>query len=264
MNIIENSQNRIYKYDTAVSIVIPLYNEEANISAQVEELRNCLIPSLQQFEILLIDDGSSDQTAEIIDSLSTKLADTTAIHHADNYGQSRAIHTGATAAQFSWVISIDGDRQYDPADILKLISTLEEYSQVNPQIEKVVIMGKRLYRQDSFFKRLSSKLANNIRQWILKDYNHDTGCSLKLFRREDFLQLPYFDHMHRFLPALFQRQGTHMISLGVNHRARQAGISKYGFWNRFGVGIIDLFGVFWLIKRYRQAEIRGISETKEE
>jgi len=246
-------QNTPHRLPDAISIVIPLYNEAGNIHHLVEEIIEALEQAhgcLKQYEIILVNDGSDDNSGEIITGLEAQNKTIIAIHHASNYGQSRAIHSGISKANFDWIVTLDGDGQYDPTDILKLVSHLQNTQQLDSK-SSVVIMGQRRQRQDSHLKQLSSRLANKIRRRILNDYSYDTGCSLKLFQRQEFLKLPYFDHIHRFLPALFQRQGLHIISLKVNHRPRQAGTSKYGFWGRLWVGLFDLIGVYWLIKRYQ-------------
>jgi dolichol-phosphate mannosyltransferase len=166
--------------------------------------------------------------------------------HQRQSGQSAAIRTGVKAARGSLIVTLDGDGQNDPADIPKLLNTYRQQAATDPQ---VLITGQRAKRQDSFVKRLSSKIANGIRSSLLGDATPDTGCGLKIFRREDFLEMPGFDHMHRFLPALMLRSGGRVISVEVSHRPRERGQSNYGTFDRLWVGITDLIGVMWLKRR---------------
>jgi len=250
-----------------ISIVIPLKNEAGNIPNLVKEIIEKLSSSqthVENFEILLIDDGSDDNSKEIIDAIVAENQFIVAIYHQHNYGQSRAIHSGVTHSQYEWIITMDGDGQNDPVDISKLIATLLAHQQSKPEENRLVIIGQRRLRHDSHLKRLSSYLANTIRRHILNDYTRDTGCSLKLFKRQDFLQLPFFDHMHRFFPALFQRHGLHIVSVSVNHRPRLSGYSKYGLWDRLWVGIVDMIGVYWLMHRYKIPKIKtGLNKMEE-
>ena len=148
------------------------------------------------------------------------------------------------AARGKWIATLDGDGQNDPADIPKLVAAR---ASADPAVK--CFAGWRVNRRDDFLKRISSKIANGVRSRILRDATPDTGCGLKLFERAAFLDLPYFDHMHRFMPALFQREGYSVISVPVNHRSRTRGQSKYGLHNRLWVGIVDLFGMIWLKSR---------------
>ena len=254
-----------------LSIVIPLKNEAESISGLIAEIIQTLVEEtspaatpIKTFEILLINDGSEDNTAELIDELAAKNKFISAIHHQAHYGQSRAIHSGVSQAQYEWVLTMDGDGQNDPEDIQKLVSTLLEQQQTQVNNNRLLVIGQRRVRRDSLVKRLSSQLANTIRRRVLKDFTRDTGCSLKLFQRQEFLFLPYFDHIHRFLPALFQRQGVHVIAVSVNHRPRIAGYSKYGLWGRLWSGIVDLIGVYWLIRRYQIPRIKPTQKKVEE
>jgi dolichol-phosphate mannosyltransferase len=169
------------------------------------------------------------------------------IRHKSNFGQSAALVTGAKAACYPWLVTMDGDGQNDPADIPLLFAQLKDSS--------TVVLGNRKKRDDNQLRRLSSKIGNGIRQWLLTDDCPDTGCSLKLFPKDAFLALPHFNHLHRFLPALFKRAGFKLVNVPVNHRPRLYGVSKYGVLNRLFVGIHDLIGVRWLLKRPCSPEV---------
>jgi dolichol-phosphate mannosyltransferase len=174
------------------------------------------------------------------------------IRHAVSCGQSTAITSGVLAARFAWIATLDGDGQNDPADIPALLARLR---QARPEDNLQMLAGWRVNRRDTWFRRFSSRIANNVRSQLLKDATPDTGCGLKVFNRATFLRLPYFDHMHRFLPALVQRHGGRVESVEVRHRPRERGLSKYGLQNRLWVGIVDLFGVMWLIRRVKHPVI---------
>lgn len=225
-----------------LSVVIPVLNEQGNVGPLVDEIDIALDRRLR-FEVVIVDDGSTDGTAEEIAALVRKTTFTRAVTHAGTRGQSAAIRSGVKAAAAPVIAVLDGDGQNDPADIPKLFGPLS----VIPGIRMVV--GQRERREDSRIRRLSSRVANAVRNLLLKDGIRDTGCGLKVFYREDFLELPAFDHMHRFLPALMQRAGRKVHTVAVNHRPRVRGRSKYGIGNRLWVGITDLFGVMWLKRR---------------
>jgi dolichol-phosphate mannosyltransferase len=227
-----------------LSVVIPVKNEAENIAPLVAEIRAAL-DGLVGYEILFIDDGSDDATAAEILRLATETPGLGLLRHAQSCGQSAAIRTGVRAARAAWVATLDGDGQNDPADIPKLWALRSACSVTT----RILVNGFRQNRQDSWSKRSASRIANAIRRRLLGDHTHDTGCGLKLFPRSLFLDLPYFDHMHRFLPALVLREGGTVRSVGVNHRPRRGGVSKYGVFDRLGVGIVDLFGVMWLKRR---------------
>jgi dolichol-phosphate mannosyltransferase len=167
------------------------------------------------------------------------------IRHAVRSGQSAAVATGVREARARWIATLDGDGQNDPADIPKLLDAL--HGAASPRLR--LVMGNRTTRRDTWFRRLSSRVANAVRGGLLEDGTPDTGCGIKVFDRSVFVDMPRFDHMHRFMPALFQREGYEVISVPVNHRERTRGKSKYGLHNRLWVGIVDLFGVKWLIRR---------------
>jgi len=227
-----------------LSVVIPVKNEADNIASLVGEIRAAL-DGFVEYEILYVDDGSSDATVTKISRLAAKMPQVRLLRHTRNCGQSAAIRTGVRAASAAWIATLDGDGQNDPADIPTLWRLAREAS-VDPPI---LIVGHREKRRDSLSKRWASGVANAIRGRLLGDRTPDTGCGLKLFPRALFLDLPYFDHMHRFLPALVLREGGTVRSVPVNHRPRRRGKSKYGIFDRLGVGIIDLFGVMWLQHR---------------
>jgi dolichol-phosphate mannosyltransferase len=232
------------------SIVVPCFNEQDNIVPLVQEII-AVLNGDSNFELIVVDDCSTDLSAQRLVDLSDNLDIRLRILvHNENAGQSAAVYTGAQVAHGEWVATLDGDGQNDPADILRLIAELESIQSVQQTGEVApIICGYRKQRQDSWSKRYASKFANAIRARLLRDGTPDTGCGLKLIHRESFLRLPRFDHMHRFLPALMQRQGAQVVSVEVNHRPRSTGLSKYGVHNRLWVGIVDLIGVIWLRRR---------------
>ena len=227
-----------------LSVVIPVKDEAANVAPLVAELRAAL-DGLLDYEILYVDDGSEDGTAAAVVRLQTEAPHLRLLRHMRNYGQSAAIRSGVRAARAAWIATLDGDGQNDPADIPKLW----RIGLTAPDAPPLLIAGYRESRQDSWAKRFASQIANRVRRRILGDDTPDTGCGLKLFPRALFLDLPYFDHMHRFLPALVLREGGIVRSIRVNHRPRRRGVSKYGVFDRLGVGVVDLFGVMWLKRR---------------
>jgi len=230
-----------------VSVVVPVRNEGPNILPLVGEIRAAL--AALPHEIVYVDDGSTDDTGTRLREAAAAGAPLTALRHRASYGQSAAVVTGVRAARGEWVATLDGDGQNDPADIPALLARAQaEQAQGGP----VLIAGHRVTRKDTQTKRLASRAANRIRAALLNDATPDTGCGLKLFRRDDFLQLPHFDHMHRYLPALFIRAGGRVVSLPVNHRPRTRGQSNYGTLDRLWVGIFDLAGVYWLQRRWKR------------
>ena len=227
-----------------LSVVIPVRDEAANVAPLVAELRAAL-DGLLDYEILYVDDGSEDGTAAEVARLQAEAPHLRLLRHGRSCGQSAAIRSGVRAARAAWIATLDGDGQNDPADIPKLW----RIGLTAPEAPSLLIAGYRESRQDSWGKRFASQIANRVRRRMLGDGTPDTGCGLKLFPRALFLDLPYFDHMHRFLPALVLREGGIVRSIRVNHRARRGGVSKYGVFDRLGVGIVDLFGVIWLRRR---------------
>ena len=230
----------------AVSIVVPVKNEAGNIAPLVDEIAAAL-DSRGDFEIVYVDDGSSDATAEQLRALMATHVWLRAIRHARSCGQSAAIRTGVAAARAPLVVTLDGDGQNDPAFIPALIGALEAGP---PRLG--LIAGQRVARKATVFKRLQSRIANTVRGAILRDGTRDSGCGLKAFRRDVFLALPYFDGLHRFLPALVRREGYEIGYVDVVDRPRRHGASNYGFWDRLWVGILDLAGVWWLIRRRKR------------
>lgn len=227
------------------SIVVPVYNEAGNIGPLVDEICAALI-GRGDWELLYVDDGSDDGTRAELRRAQTACAQLRVLRHTQRSGQSSALLTGVRAAQAPWIITLDGDGQNDPVDIPLLIDRLvaEDIALAN-----TMLAGHRTRRCDTWLKRVSSRVANGVRSRLLKDATPDTGCGLKLFPRVLFLALPAFDHMHRFLPALMQRQGVHVLSVPVRHRPRERGVSKYGVRNRLWVGLVDIAGVMWLQRR---------------
>jgi dolichol-phosphate mannosyltransferase len=241
-----------------LSVVIPVRDEAENLAPLVAEIRAAL-DGLLCYEIILVDDGSRDGTAAAALALASVVPQLRLLRHRESCGQSAAIRTGVKAARAPWIVTLDGDGQNDPADIPRLWHVAREAAPGPP----LLVNGHRQKRQDSWLKRRASGIANAVRRRLLHDDTPDTGCGLKLFPRALFLDLPYFDHMHRFMPALVLREGGVVRSLPVNHRPRQRGASKYGLLDRLGVGIVDLFGVLWLQRRAMRPQLVDgtLSET---
>lgn len=229
----------------AVSVVVPVRNEAGNLAPLVAEIVSALRGSA--FEIVYVNDGSTDATEQELRGLMAGHPYLRQIRHRQSCGQSAAIRTGAVAARAPIVVTLDGDGQNDPAFIAQLVATLEAGG-----ARIGLVAGQRVGRQASGFKKLQSRVANAVRKAVLKDGTRDTGCGLKAFRRELFLTLPYFDGQHRFLPALVRREGFAIGYVDVVDRPRGLGVSNYGFWDRLWVGILDLAGVWWLIRRRKR------------
>lgn len=229
----------------ALSVVVPVFNERDNTAPLVHEILAAL-RGVVPFEILYVDDHSRDDTLATLQALKVQVPELRVLQHQTQSGQSTAIRTGVKAARAPWIATLDGDGQNDPADIPALLTALEQAGDGRLRL----VMGNRTTRKDTWLRRLSSRVANGVRGSMLRDGTPDTGCGIKVFSRATFLELPRFDHMHRFLPALFQRAGSRVISVPVGHRSRTAGRSKYGLHNRLWVGIVDLFGVMWIIRRH--------------
>lgn len=227
-----------------LSVVIPVKNEADNIVPLVDEVEAALAGRFD-FEVLVIDDGSTDATGDRLKAAKARLPRLRLIRHAANRGQSAGVWTGVRRARGEWIATLDGDGQNDPADLPQMWARL----QAEPRPDMVA--GHRVDRKDTASKKIASRLANRIRAAFLRDETPDSGCGIKIFRRELFLELPYFDHMHRFLPALVRRHGGRVVSVAVNHRPRGAGRSNYTNFGRLKAGLLDLVGVWWLIRRSR-------------
>jgi len=237
----------------SLSVVVPVKDEAGNAANLAREIAAALKDE-GAFEIVFVDDGSSDGTAQELLALRPELP-LRILVHTRNLGQSRALRTGVRAARAGLIVTLDGDGQNDPKDIPKLIRAFEAGG-ANKSLGMVA--GERVGRKDTWSKRAASRFGNRVRRGMLRDNANDTGCSLKLFRRDAFLMLPYFDHMHRYLIALMMREGYEVRFVPVSHRPRGVGRSKYGVWDRALVGVRDIMGVMWLLRRFR-----GPAEIKE-
>jgi len=235
-----------------LSVVVPVHNEADNVEALIEEIHAAL-RGQASFEVLFVDDASDDTTLQRLTDLGRRFSRLRVLHHRRNCGQSTAIATGVRHARGQFIATLDGDGQNDPADLPALLARWRDESAVGRG--PLLLAGWRAQRRDTWLRRVSSRVANAVRSRLLGDATPDTGCGLKLFEREAFLALPFFDHMHRFLPALFLRAGGRVVSVPVRHRPRLRGHSHYGVWNRLGVGIVDLIGVSWLRGRMVVAEV---------
>ncbi len=226
----------------SVSIVVPVRNEADNIAPLVEEITAAL-DGRWAYEIIYVNDGSTDATGERLAQIMKQRGNLRQLRHAKSGGQSAAVRSGVRAARGAIVATLDGDGQNNPAFLPDLIAAVEKGANVG------LAAGQRVGRKDTGFKRMQSRIANKVRGAILKDGTRDTGCGLKAFRREVFLMMPYFDGLHRFLPALMRREGFDIAYVDVIDRPRHSGVSNYGFFDRLWIGIMDLAGVWWLIRR---------------
>jgi len=242
-----------------ISVLGPVHNESGNVVALLDEIAAALT-GVARFEAVFVDDLSSDNTADLLVQYALAHPWLVVVRHSNNCGQSTAVRTGIREACAPLIATLDGDGQNDPADIPAMLARWRVLHEARPQ-QMVMIAGWRAKRLDTWVRRLSSRLANRVRSGLLGDATPDSGCGLKLFAREDFLALPYFDHMHRFLPALFRRAGGVVESVRVRHRDRAHGQSHYGIRNRLWVGLVDILGVMWLQRRGRLPQVERI-DTK--
>jgi dolichol-phosphate mannosyltransferase len=228
-----------------ISVVVPVFDEEGAAPALAREIAQAFAG--RDFEIVFVDDRSRDATRQVLTTLKTEIPQLRVLSHTSNAGQSRAIRTGILAARGAVIVTLDGDGQNDPADGPKLVDAL-----LAGPPDLALVGGERVKRQDSRAKKVASRIGNGVRKRLLKDTANDTGCGLKAFRREAFLRLPYFDHVHRYIPALMIREGYQVDFRPVNHRHRQTGASKYTNLGRLWASLSDLFGVMWLQARARR------------
>jgi dolichol-phosphate mannosyltransferase len=239
-------QKREREAQPAVSIVVPVRNEADNVAPLIAEIVDALGKQLT-FEVIYVNDGSTDRTESELTLLMASRPWLRHVIHQVSCGQSAAVRSGVIHARAPLVVTLDGDGQNDPAFIPALLKAL---AAGGPRVG--LVAGQRVGRKTTGFKRLQSRIANGVRSAVLRDGTRDTGCGLKAFRRDLFLALPYFDGLHRFLPALVRREGYEIGYVDVVDRPRRAGISNYGMWDRLWIGILDLFGVWWLIRRRRR------------
>jgi dolichol-phosphate mannosyltransferase len=231
--------------EPAVSVVVPVRNEAGNVAPLVAEIAAAL--EREAFEVVYVNDGSTDGTDAELKRLMANHPWLRRVRHTQSCGQSAAVRSGVTAAHGAVIVTLDGDGQNDPQFIPALLNALRAGT---PRVG--LIAGLRVGRKASGFKKLQSRIANAVRGAVLSDGTRDTGCGLKAFRRDLFLRLPYFDGLHRFLPALVKREGYHIGYVDVVDRPRRAGVSNYGLWDRLWIGILDLAGVWWLIRRRKR------------
>jgi dolichol-phosphate mannosyltransferase len=233
----------------AVSIVVPVRNEAENIAPVIGEIAAAL-DGRWNYEIIYVNDGSTDATPERLASAMKSRPNLREVRHAASTGQSAAVRSGVRVARGAIVATLDGDGQNNPAFLPDLISAIEQGGE-----RTGLAAGQRVGRKDTGFKKIQSRIANSVRNSILHDGTRDTGCGLKAFRREVFLALPYFDGLHRFLPALVRREGYDIVYVDVIDRPRHSGVSNYGFFDRLWIGIMDLAGVWWLIRRKKPTPV---------
>jgi glycosyltransferase involved in cell wall biosynthesis len=232
-----------------VSVVVPVRNEAGNVEPLITEIERALTPE-GPFEIIYVNDGSTDGTSAELARLSASRSHLREISHAESCGQSAAVRSGVRAARGSVIITLDGDGQNDPAFMPAFLEALRA---AGPSCG--LVQGQRVGRKDTAFKRWQSRIANRVRSKVLNDGTRDTGCGFKCFPRDAYLALPYFDALHRFMPALIRREGLGIAYVDVIDRPRLTGVSNYGFFDRLWVGIIDLMGVRWLLNRRRRVPV---------
>ncbi|WP_109315983.1 glycosyltransferase family 2 protein [Pseudovibrio ascidiaceicola] len=225
-----------------VCVIIPAKNERDNLPPLLDEIAEALKD--YRFEAIVVDDGSTDDSLEVLRRYALEHGFLRLIHHKRSAGQSCSVRTGLLHARGTYVATIDGDGQNNPIYYREMLEAMEKGG-----VRVGLAAGQRLGRKASLFKRYASKAANKLRGAILKDNTRDSGCGLKLLRRDVFLKLPYFDSWHRFLPALVIREGYEVVHVDVVDREREHGVSKYGIFDRALVGVLDLFGVWWLRRR---------------
>jgi len=235
-----------------LSVVVPVHNEADNIGGLLDEIAAALSGRVR-YEIVVVDDASFDASRERLLAAKVAHPQLRVYAHASQAGQTTAVHNGVLRARAPWVATLDGDGQNDPADIVTLLA---ERELATAQVK--CFAGWRVERRDAWVKRASSRVANAVRSRLLRDHTPDSACGIKLFERAAFCALPYFDHMHRYLPALFQRAGWQVKSVPVRHRPRLGGVSKYGTLGRLSVAFADLRGVAWLIRRSRRTEVSAL------
>jgi dolichol-phosphate mannosyltransferase len=231
-----------------LSVVIPLLNEQGNVLPLVKEITDALdayAPLARNFEIVCVDDGSTDATASEVNQAKTADGRVRLVRHAKRLGMSPAIRNGVRRAKATWILTCDGDRQNDPADAPRLL----DLAWGKGREHKILVGGIRVNRRDTLGKRLASRFANKIRKTLLNDHCPDTGCSLKVFQRQTYLDLPFFNGLHRFMPALFKLYGHETMFTPVNDRPRTQGVSKSDFVGRAVKGLYDLLGVIWIMRR---------------
>lgn len=241
---------------TETSIIVPCRNEASNILSVIDGIIQSMTP-VGPFEIIVVDDGSDDGMADLLDTALRDRPMLRVLRHDRSGGQSAAIHSGVVAARYDLICTLDGDGQNPPEELARLVVPF-----LDPEADRLgLVAGQRVGRKDTLGRRLASRFANGLRSRVLHDGTRDTGCGLKCFRREAFLALPYFDHMHRYLPALFARDGWRIAHVDVTHRPRGGGRSHYSNLQRGIVGVFDLMGVAWLLRRRKKAHATEIGRT---
>lgn len=233
----------------AVSIVVPVRNEAGNVGPLIAEIAAAL-DDRWTYEIIYVNDGSTDATDTRLGEEMSRRTNLRQVRHAQSSGQSAAVRTGVRFARGAIIATLDGDGQNNPVFLRDLISAIE-----NGGANAGLAAGQRVGRKDTGFKKFQSRVANGVRNAILRDGTRDTGCGLKAFRRDVFLALPYFDGLHRFLPALVRREGYDIVYVDVIDRPRHSGVSNYGFFDRLWIGIMDLAGVWWLVRRKKTTPV---------
>lgn len=231
-----------------LSVVVPVRNEEGNVEPLINEIV-AACTSVGAFEIVYVDDGSTDKTLQRLRELKASVPMLRVLHHERSCGQSAAVRSGVRISKGRVIVTLDGDGQNNPAYIPQMLTQIESNDQIG------MVAGQRIGRKDTGFKRWQSRTANRVRSWVLKDSTRDTGCGLKAIMRDVYLALPYFDALHRFMPALVVREGYHVSHVDVTDRPRYIGVSNYGFFDRLWVGIKDLIGVAWLISRRKRIPV---------